>query len=406
MQDATKRRELFFYLKQFSADVYVLQETHSTKNCEKMWSAEWGSGIFFSHGTSASAGVAVLFNQNRITQVKDLSIDVNGRYICLDMVVNDYQFVLAAIYAPNRNPQPFFETIKHVLVKMNAVEMMLMGDFNLVLDVKLDRTEDREYNAKSVIKLKEIMQQFELQDIWRVKHPNRVEYSWCRKLPQFTGSHIDFVLLNEGLVNTNIECEYLQGFKTDHKGVAITQNLSRYPRGPGYWKFNNILLDDVQYINMMSELLTQIVNEWKTEEANCVDVWETLKIHVLEVTQEYSKSKAKRIKAEFNDLKCKMQMIQTALVSRQNDKVLQEALEEIDLKMQNHIESKTRAAMFRSRAKWASDGERNSKYFFALERCNFYKKTIVRVMKPDGSIVSDPSEILNVQREFYAELYT
>ena len=38
----------------------LLQETHSTSQCEKKWEDEWGQQILFSHGTSNSNGVAIL----------------------------------------------------------------------------------------------------------------------------------------------------------------------------------------------------------------------------------------------------------------------------------------------------------------------------------------------------------
>ena len=67
LQCAAKRRDVFYFLRKLDADIYILQETHSDINCEKIWSAEWGSGIFFAHANSYSAGVMIMFKKQRIT---------------------------------------------------------------------------------------------------------------------------------------------------------------------------------------------------------------------------------------------------------------------------------------------------------------------------------------------------
>ena len=48
----------------------MLQETHTTDSCEKLWSELTGSHCFYSHGSSESRGVATLIP-------KDLDVKVN-----------------------------------------------------------------------------------------------------------------------------------------------------------------------------------------------------------------------------------------------------------------------------------------------------------------------------------------
>ena len=64
LQDSKKRRELFLWLKlnhKGSKSFILLQETHSKIEDELLWEKEWGSQILFSHGTSQSRGVVILF---------------------------------------------------------------------------------------------------------------------------------------------------------------------------------------------------------------------------------------------------------------------------------------------------------------------------------------------------------
>ena len=57
-----KRRAIFRQLHNRRASVIFLQETYSSPDQEKIWSNEWGSKIYFSHGSKHSKGVAILFN--------------------------------------------------------------------------------------------------------------------------------------------------------------------------------------------------------------------------------------------------------------------------------------------------------------------------------------------------------
>ncbi len=55
--DNDKRRSIFNWLKTTVGNdktIFFLQETHSTDECEKPWYCEWGTNIYFAHGTSES----------------------------------------------------------------------------------------------------------------------------------------------------------------------------------------------------------------------------------------------------------------------------------------------------------------------------------------------------------------
>ena len=74
--DKSKRIEVFSYYR-FNADFLCIQETHSTndKDVENMWRNEWGGGAIFSHGTSASRGVAVFYRKEFKSSIKNIECD-------------------------------------------------------------------------------------------------------------------------------------------------------------------------------------------------------------------------------------------------------------------------------------------------------------------------------------------
>ena len=45
------------------------------------------------------------------------------------------------------------------------------------------------------------------------------------------------------------KCSTEYGFQSDHSAVVLDLKVSNRKRGPGFWKFNTMLIYDVQYVN-------------------------------------------------------------------------------------------------------------------------------------------------------------
>ena len=62
--------------------------------------------------------------------------------------------------------------------------------------------------------------------------------------------------------------------------------------------------------------------------------------------------------------------------------------------------------MFCSHSQWYNVSEKNTKYFFNLEKMRYNAKTIQRIVLKNGSITRNKSTILQEQKRYYSELYT
>ena len=67
---------------------------------------------------------------------------------------------------------------------------------------------------------------------------------------------------------------------------------------------------------------------------------------------------------------------------------------------------KTDGAIFRSKCQWYENGKKKSNLFLSLEKTIIQKKNMIKLQKDDGTITTDPKEILNMQSAFYSNLYT
>lgn len=100
--DKQKRQRLIQYLKEQKAHVVFLQETHFTEvNRHILVSefAEWE--LFHSFGHSNSKGCTILISKTLNHKVIDTLDDHNGRYVLINIEIQNDIYSLLDIYSPN-----------------------------------------------------------------------------------------------------------------------------------------------------------------------------------------------------------------------------------------------------------------------------------------------------------------
>ena len=101
LNKSIKRRSVFRWIHNQNVHFTFLQESHSSKLSADAWLAEWGGKVFFSHGTTNSKGVMILINPKLDCKVEKRILDNSGRFIILDVALEDTHIILVNIYAPN-----------------------------------------------------------------------------------------------------------------------------------------------------------------------------------------------------------------------------------------------------------------------------------------------------------------
>ena len=122
-------------------------------------------------------------------------------------------------------------------------------------------------------------------------------------------------------------------------------------------------------------------------------------------TIKYSKIKAKQRKNEELALQDKANDLLQKSEKNPSDKQLLNELYTTKLRLQTIMRQKTKGAILRSKARWHEQGERNTRYFFNLEKRNHSKKTVTKLKLSNNKLSSDPSEILQEQKAFFETLY-
>ena len=185
LRNQVKRRSIFSYLKNQKATLYCLQETFSNEDDEKIWSAEWGGQIIFSHGSEHSRGVCILLSLNSGFSISTVHADRDGRYIIVKVNIGDEHLFVINIYAPNKGAEQelFIRNLgANLISKTDITKIVIAGDWNGALFPK-DKFGGllwKETNYRnSIIAL---MGELDLVDIYRKLHPNTKAFMYESKV--------------------------------------------------------------------------------------------------------------------------------------------------------------------------------------------------------------------------------
>ena len=403
LNDRIKRRAIFNHYRS-RCDLLCIQETHSVKKNAEQWINEWGGQILFSHGESNSRGTAILVNRSFNAKVTQINVPPEGRACGARVMYQDQVLNIINVYAPNSDSPGFFSELFKQVQNIGSDNVIMIGDYNTVMDISLDRKNSKYNNHQSTNIIKQHMEEMYFTDVWRIRNPEKRRYSWYRHSKFQKGicaSRIDFALISEGLADMIHDTFYMTGVESDHSAFFLGVDPCPSERGPGYWKLNVSLLSNAEYLSAINSLLDE--KELCYEGITACDKWELLKKDIKLATVTFSKNLASERNIIISNLTESVQHLEDNLetLSDEDLKILENS--KIDLNEQLQI--KTRGLIFRSKATWTMEAERNTKYFFNLERARSSAKVCNTIIK-DDMLIKEPTAILKAQKDFYEELYT
>jgi len=421
LADKRKRFDVLNYLKAKDAMIYCLQDTHLVKDFDYSIEMEWSRHCLFSYLNSQSRGVTILFNNKFDYTIHDVKTDSNGNYVVIDITFNDKRFTLCSIYGPNNDSPDFYYNIKKIIQSYGNANYILCGDWNMVIDPKLDTYNYLHINnpkARKVM-LEIIKDDLGLIDPWRSYNENVKRFTWRQPNP-LKQSRLDFFLVSEELMNFIENSEILPGYRSDHSITTINFVFNDLKKGKSFWKFNNSLLKDINYINVVKTKIKEVINQYVATPHNPDTIdqihrrdlnfqigdqlfLDVLLLEIRGITISFSSFKKK----ENHQNELKLQSEIQALERQHNilDQNLLELLDSKNTELQNLRKIKMDGAMLRSRANWLDTGEKPSAYFLSLEKRNSVNKEINRLIGEDGNVKSTKDDIMKECYNFYATLY-
>ena len=395
-----KRRSVFDKYR-VNADFLIIQETHSSKEVEDIWQSEWGGKIVFSHGTNMVRGIAIFIKKGLEHSISNVDTDQDGRLVIINIEINNIIATLVALYAPNVDNPKFFRTVGQML-RNRSEHKILIGDFNLTLDVDLDRLNTYCNNEKAKTEVENIMDEYSLKDIWRERNSELREYSWIKKGSYpMKASRIDYALISGGLDQYTQMVYYVSSIFTDHRAVYVVVEVDNLERGRGFWKLNTGLLQNKEYVELINSEVGKLISNSQSQKPH--ERWEDIKSMVKELTVKFARKQSSENKLIISQLSERVNYYESQLpLTREEDNLLCETKQELE----NLMIERIKGIMFRSKVQWAEQGEMNTKYFFSLEKARYNSKTCYKLVDEQGKEVTGQDNILQLQKAYYESLYS
>ena len=150
-----------------------------------------------SNDRSNAGGTAILLSKNIDAFKPDIILYNDRRLMSISYVVEDLHCIVFNIYAPNlaKERLAFFTKLNNIFEQVNhESDIIACGDFNCVLNKSIDRRPRQEHEDCGNRELISIIERHSFEDIWRIKNPNTIRYTFHRRDSK---SRLDYFLTKQ-----------------------------------------------------------------------------------------------------------------------------------------------------------------------------------------------------------------
>ena len=184
--------------------------------------------------------------------------------------------------------------------------------------------------------------------------------------------------------------------------MQLKVELACQARGQGYWKFNNSLLIDENFVEELREFIQEALRMNDEPGVSRVLLFDT----VLCMTRGKIIQYASRKKREKDE---RLRELESIISAKSNVNINDEQLHRVVDERNEIIETKTKRNMFKCKVNWAAYAEKSSSYFFSLEQRKARSRTIPALFLnhtlDTGELSDSTQQMLDECTTFYAKLY-
>lgn len=205
----------------------MFHETVSANDVEDRWEREWSGECFFSHGSNHSRGVCILISQKLKLKVLRSECDSDGRYIILEIEVQNIRYIICNVYFPVREKkQEQIDFLNHLSVRLNKFNlnkslMIIGGDFNMIRNFELDISSKGSIRGhKFNLEFEDFLGRFDMLDIWRKRNLDTIQFTYRQNNPLIQ-SRLDYWIVSNELEKQIAECNIIPSIAPDHSAIHL-----------------------------------------------------------------------------------------------------------------------------------------------------------------------------------------
>ena len=172
--------------------------------------------------------------------VKKQQTDKKGRILILDVSINDTEYILINLYNANTENEQIdaLSSLSKLLGDFDISlkkQIVMAGDFKLFFSSKLEAQGGNPTLKKSLAKLIELKEAYDLCDIWRVRNTKTKPFTFTQKHSSgFIQRRLDYILISNTLQEFVTMTDILTPISTDHSLVTFSHSKEKFIiRGTG-----------------------------------------------------------------------------------------------------------------------------------------------------------------------------
>ena len=409
LRNPKKRHALFRQFKLGGYDVVALQETYLLEKDKELIKKEWRGCFHLSEGTTHSKGLLTLFNNSfDVNNVNEVFI--TDRIIISLINLNGEQLFINNVYSPttDQDKYQFLENLQRDILQHTGQDEntnnIVLGDFNIVKNNKLDIISGQPHTIETVNKFNRCINEMQLNDIWRLENPFSKRYTW-KKHRGSLSRRLDYIFISDSLVQFAQDSDItFLGF-SDHSAVSLVLNFTAFNRGPSTFKMNVNVLKNTDFIDKVKEEIYDLYNRLK-EVLNPHLIWECIKAQIKALGRRYSIADKKDRNSKRMALQSEVTDLETKLAQKPQDIELLQKITNAKNALEVFLLEDTRGAQIRAGIKYQELGEKCNKFFLNLEKQRSKNNTIYRLVnKISNEKITDCDEILEHITDYFENIY-
>ena len=368
----------------------------------------------YDNAASTSGGILTAIHKGLNCEILH---DIRDKFFILTHCkIREEEYVLVNVYIRGKRQSTILlaklQRLWNCVLKYPAAKVILGGDFNQVLDCKLDTLSGHLAREPCAQIFSDFTEQAGLSDAWRALHPDERRYTWSRRTPCYA-SRLDYFLLSDLAFNYCWDVQIGTSYLSDHAPVTMELFLNRNDRGKGLFRFPDFLCKDTKFRELLqADIATfKAVNITEVPPSDRVSpalLWDTLKAVIRGRTIKFLARTRKHSGATLKALDDQVRELTTLRdgfteLNEDYDVILHQldsALHDFDEALTAH-HSKTKSKNY---SRVTLHGNISSAFFFRKVRG--IPGAIRYLFDDTGQVLQDDEQILEHCRIFYDNLYS